>query len=119
AGVVPRDPTARLTHPKLGRKLPNALSEHDVEALLAAPDPRSPIGLRDRAMLELLYATGLRVSELVELKSTGVNARQGVVRVVGKGGKERLGPVGGEGPASLGRRLEDPAGVRVDGARAT
>jgi integrase/recombinase XerD len=113
AGLARRDPTARLTHPKLGRKLPNTLSERDVEALLAAPSARTSLGLRDRAMLELLYATGLRVSELVELKATGINVRQGVVRVVGKGGKERLVPVGEEALASLARYLADARGALI------
>ncbi len=90
------DPTVRLSAPRLGRSLPKSLSEKDVEALLAAPDTDSPLGLRDRAMLELLYATGLRVSELVTLEVAQVNTRQGVVRVTGKGAKERLVPLGEE-----------------------
>ncbi len=94
--AVATDPTTNLSAPKLGRTLPASLSEGDVEALLAAPDTTTALGLRDRAMLELLYATGLRVSELVGLRATGVNVRQGVVRVVGKGGRERLVPVGEE-----------------------
>ena len=88
------DPTVRLSAPRLGRSLPKTLSETDVEALLAAPDVASILGLRDRAMLELLYATGLRVSELVTLELGQVNTRQGVVRVTGKGAKERLVPLG-------------------------
>lgn len=88
------DPTVRLSAPRLGRSLPKTLSEADVEALLAAPDVASILGLRDRAMLELLYATGLRVSELVTLELGQVNTRQGVVRVTGKGAKERLVPLG-------------------------
>lgn len=88
------DPSASLSLPKLGRPLPDTLTESEVEALLAAPDVTDPVGLRDRAMLELLYATGLRVSELVGLSTTAVNLRQGVLRVVGKGSKERLVPVG-------------------------
>ena len=90
------DPTAQVSAPKLGRALPEALTEPEVERLLAAPDIADPIGLRDRAMLELLYATGLRVSELVSLESSSLNLRQGVVRVIGKGGKERLVPLGEE-----------------------
>jgi integrase/recombinase XerD len=88
------DPTQKLAHPKLGRSLPSSLSSQQVEALLAAPDVNIATGLRDRAMLELLYASGLRITELVTLELTNVNQRQGVVRVVGKGNKERLVPTG-------------------------
>lgn len=88
------DPTLRIDMPRLGRPLPDSLSEAEVEALLAAPDVRTALGLRDRAMLELLYATGLRVSELVALRLEQVNTRQGVVRVTGKGGRDRLVPMG-------------------------
>lgn len=95
-GMVPEDPTQRLQHPRMGRYLPSILSENDVEKLLQAPDVSTPLGLRDRTMLELLYATGLRVSELVGLELTALNLRQGVVRVIGKGGRERLVPVGEE-----------------------
>ena len=90
------DPSARIEAPKLGRPLPKSLSETQVEALLAAPDITQPLGLRDRAMLELLYACGLRVSELVGLTVDQLSLRQGVVRVLGKGGKERLVPLGEE-----------------------
>jgi len=90
------DPSALLESPKLGRSLPKTLSEREVEALLEAPDTEDPLGLRDRAMLELIYATGLRVSELVKLDLHGINLQQGVVRVVGKGNKERLVPMGEE-----------------------
>ncbi len=90
------DPTALLQPPKLPRSLPKALAESEIEALLAAPDTTTPLGLRDRAMVELMYACGLRVSELVNLPSTSVNLRQGVVRVMGKGAKERLVPLGEE-----------------------
>jgi integrase/recombinase XerD len=90
------DPTALLDPPKLPRSLPKALSETAIEALLAAPDVETADGLRDRAMLELMYAAGLRVSELVGLPATAVNLRQGVLRVSGKGGKERLVPMGEE-----------------------
>ncbi len=88
------DPTLLLQRPKLPRGLPKALAEREVEALLQAPDAGTPLGLRDRAMLELMYASGLRVSELVGLPLAGLNLRQGVLRVTGKGGKERLVPVG-------------------------
>lgn len=94
AGRREDDPTALIEMPRQGRPLPKALDEEDVEALLAAPDTETDLGLRDRAMLELLYATGLRVSELVRLDVYQVNRRQGVVQVVGKGGRERLVPVG-------------------------
>ena len=93
---ITEDPTLRVDSPKLGRSLPHTLSESDVEKLLAAPDIATPLGLRDRTMLEVLYASGLRVSELVNLKLNEVNIRQGVVRIVGKGSKERLVPLGEE-----------------------
>ncbi len=88
------NPLQHVDNPRLGRSLPKSLSEDDVEALLAAPDVGEPLGLRDKAMLELLYACGLRVSELVGLTLDQLNLRQGVVRVRGKGDKERLVPVG-------------------------
>ena len=91
---VRTDPTLRLDPPKRTPRFPRTLSEADVEALLAAPDTATPLGLRDRAMLETLYATGLRVSELVALRTFEVNLDAGVVRVTGKGSKERLVPLG-------------------------
>ena len=91
---IDNDPTAQIDHPKLGRDLPGTISPTQVEALLEAPDVETPIGLRDRAMLEILYASGLRVTELVTLTRTNVNQRQGVIRVIGKGDKERLVPTG-------------------------
>ena len=93
-GLIAEDPSALIESPKLGRGLPKALSEGQVEALLAAPDTEKALGLRDRAMLELMYATGLRVSELVGLELANLNLNQGVIRVTGKGGKERLVPLG-------------------------
>lgn len=99
------DPTVAVESPRLGRALPKSLTEPEVEALLRAPDVAGSIGLRDRAMLELMYATGLRVSELVGLAVDQVNLRQGVVRVTGKGGKERLVPVGDEALSWLARYL--------------
>ncbi|MFQ5488740.1 MAG: site-specific tyrosine recombinase XerD [Gammaproteobacteria bacterium] len=90
------DPSARIEAPRLGRPLPKSLTEAEVDALLAAPDHEQRLGLRDRAMLELLYATGLRVSELVALPLARLNLRQGVVLVTGKGGKERIVPLGEE-----------------------
>jgi integrase/recombinase XerD len=107
--TIVEDPTAMLSSPRLGRSLPKALSETEIEALLAAPDVDTPVGLRDRAMLELMYATGLRVSELVGLPAASVNLRQGVVRVSGKGGKDRLVPMGQEAQHWLERYL---AGAR-------
>lgn len=110
---VATNPTALIQSPKIGRLLPKSLTEMDVERLLAAPDLNMPLGVRDRAMLELLYATGLRVSELVGLTVTQLNLRQGVVRVNGKGGKERLVPVGEEALAWLERYLREVRGGQV------
>jgi len=95
-GRAGQDPTAQIDAPKLGRPLPKSLTEEDVEALLSMPEVADPLGMRDRAMLELIYASGLRVSELVGLKLGEVSMMQGVVRVFGKGGKERLVPMGEE-----------------------
>jgi integrase/recombinase XerD len=95
-GMVREDPTAQIAMPKIGRSLPRSLSEGEVESLLAAPAVADPLGFRDRTMLELLYATGLRVSELVNLKLAQVNLSQGVIRVLGKGNRERLIPLGEE-----------------------
>ena len=93
-GKITTDPTLQIDTPKLPRNLPKTLSEADVELLLNAPDTQTPLGLRDRTMLEVLYATGLRVSELVTLRVTQVSLDMGVVRVMGKGSKERLVPLG-------------------------
>ena len=106
-GAIGEDPAARLESPKLGRSLPKALSESEVEALVRAPETDTPGGLRDRAMVELMYAAGLRVSELVSLPATAVNLRQGVLRVRGKGDKERLVPMGEEAQHWLERYLAD------------
>jgi integrase/recombinase XerD len=95
-GIVTDDPTAQIAMPKIGRSLPRSLSEPEVESLLAAPAVADPLGNRDRTMLEVLYATGLRVTELVNLKVVQVNVSQGVVRVLGKGNRERLIPLGDE-----------------------
>ena len=105
AGRRSDDPAALLDPPRLPRPLPKALTESQVDALLAAPQVETPEGLRDRAMLELMYAAGLRVSELVGLPANAVNLRQGVVRVLGKGGKERLVPLGEESQHWLERYL--------------
>lgn len=94
--LINEDPTLQIDSPRLPRRLPESLSEEDVEHLLAEPDPEQPIELRDRAMMEILYGCGLRVSELVELTVDQVNLRQGVIRIVGKGNKERLVPMGEE-----------------------
>lgn len=101
------DPTALLESPKLGRSLPKSLSEVEVEALLIAPDIGTNLGLRDRAMLELLYATGLRVSELVNLSLQMLNLKMGVVRTIGKGRKERLVPMGEDAMEWLEQYLEN------------
>jgi integrase/recombinase XerD len=93
-GLRKDDPSVELDSPKLPRSLPKSLSEADVEALLSAPDETATLGLRDRAMLETLYASGLRVSELVGLKTIQVSLDMGVVRILGKGAKERLTPLG-------------------------
>ena len=104
---ISSDPSAIIEAPRLGRSLPKSLTEAEVELLLNVPDAETAIGLRDRAMLEVLYATGLRVSELVGLRLEQVNLRQGVVRVLGKGNKERLVPLGEEALHWLERYLRD------------
>ncbi len=95
-GRIVDDPTLRIESPKQGRPLPKSLSETDVDQLLSTPDLELPIEFRDRTMLEILYACGLRVSELVSLRVEQVGLNQGIVRVLGKGGKERLVPMGEE-----------------------
>ena len=92
--LISDNPTAKIQSPKLGHSLPKILSEEDVEKLINAPNTKEPLGLRDRAMLELLYACGLRISELINLEVLNLNIRQGVVKVLGKGSKERLVPMG-------------------------
>jgi integrase/recombinase XerD len=101
------DPTLNLDPPKQPQRFPKTLSEADVEILLAQPDPETALGLRDRAMLEVLYASGLRVSELTRLKLAEVSFDMGVVRIFGKGSKERLVPLGEEALAWLGRYAKD------------
>ena len=101
------DPTLKVASPKLGRPLPQSLTESQVEKLLAAPDLSTLIGRRDRTMLELLYACGLRVSELTALRLHEANLRQGVVRIIGKGNKERLIPMGEEAIDWLQGYLQD------------
>jgi integrase/recombinase XerD len=88
------DPTLLIERPKMPRSLPKALAEREIEGLLNAPDVSTMLGMRDRAMLELMYASGLRVSELVDMPISALNTRQGVLRITGKGGKDRLVPVG-------------------------
>lgn len=105
AGDRPDNPAVNLLPPRLWRPLPKVLSEEQVEALLEAPDPAKPLGLRDRAMLELLYATGLRVSELVGLALGQLRLEVGFVVAFGKGGKERIVPVGERAERWLGRYL--------------
>jgi len=112
---VHEDPTALIEAPKLGRPLPKTLSESEVEALLAAPDVATLLGLRDRTMLEVLYASGLRVSELVNLTVTQVNLLQGVIRVTGKGNKERLVPLGDEAVSWLERYLDEARNALLNG----
>jgi integrase/recombinase XerD len=107
AGQVREDPTLRVSAPKRPRRLPKSISEKQVEALLAAPDVDRGLGLRDRAMLETLYASGLRVSELVGLKRSQVSMDAGVLRVLGKGSKERLVPVGDEAIHWIQRYVSD------------
>ncbi|MCX7673701.1 MAG: site-specific tyrosine recombinase XerD [Thiobacillaceae bacterium] len=106
-GLRADDPTLAIDPPRLPRPLPKSLTEADVEALLAAPDTTTPLGQRDRAMLELMYACGLRVSELVALPLSAVALDLGVVRVLGKGAKERLVPMGEEAQAWVGRYLRE------------
>jgi integrase/recombinase XerD len=107
-GLVREDPTAQIAMPKVGRSLPRSLTEEEVEALLAAPVVSDPLGHRDRTMLEVLYATGLRVTELVSLTLGQVNLNQGVLRIVGKGDRERLIPMGEEACAWVQQFLRGP-----------
>lgn len=129
--VIEVDPTLQIESPKLPRSLPKSLNEQEVEDLLDAPDINLPIGLRDRAMLELLYASGLRVSELVTIKVNEVSTQDGVVRVTGKGSKTRLVPMGEEAadwivrylkhgrPEMLEKRLSDDLFVTTRAAAMT
>jgi len=106
-GIMDHDPSARVEAPRLGRPLPKSLTESEVEQLLVAPDINTALGLRDRTMFEVLYATGLRVSELVCMTIIQVNLRQGLVRITGKGNKERLVPLGLEALDWLQRYLKE------------
>jgi integrase/recombinase XerD len=114
-GKIPTDPTLQIDTPKLPRSLPKTLTEQDVELLLAAPDTQTPLGLRDRTMFEVLYATGLRVSELVSLHINQVSMDMGIVRVMGKGNKERLVPLGEEALDWLRRYFEEGRAVLLAG----
>lgn len=116
-GRIQSDPTFEVESPSLGRPLPKSLSEQDVELLLAAPREDDTVELRDKAMLELLYATGLRVSELVGLQLDQVSLNQGVVRVIGKGNKERLVPIGEEALFWMQRHLRESRPVLLDSAQ--
>lgn len=112
--LIAVDPTLHLDSPKLPRALPKSLTEADVERLLDSVDLTAPAGLRDRAMLETLYATGLRASELVGLKVTAVNLNDGVLRITGKGNKDRLVPLGEEAVAWLKRYLAETRPVLLN-----
>ncbi len=107
-GLRDNDPTTDIEMPRIGRSLPKTLSEDEVEALLNAPNTDEPLGHRDRARLELLYATGLRVSELINLKQSQINFNQGVLRIVGKGDRERLIPLGEESQRWLKNFIDGP-----------
>ncbi|QIZ77452.1 site-specific tyrosine recombinase XerD [Ferrimonas lipolytica] len=109
--LITIDPTVNLGRPKLEKKLPDTLTEQDIDALLDAPQLDDPIQLRDSAMLELLYATGLRVSELTGLQLEQLGLHQGVVRVIGKGGKERLVPMGEEAQSRIELYLREARGL--------
>lgn len=109
------DPSARIDAPKQGRSLPDSLSEEQVDALLAKPDTTTALGLRDRAMLELLYATGLRVTELISIRLNEVALANGVIRITGKGGKERLVPLGEEAHDWLQSYLQEARPILMQG----
>ena len=114
---IQTDPTLQIDSPKLPRTLPNALTEADVNALLTAPNIDLPLGLRDKAMLEALYASGLRVSELVTMNVAQLSMDMGVVRVIGKGSKERLVPIGEEALSWIARYLSDARSAILAGRR--
>ena len=115
-GLIDSDPSAQIASPRLGRPLPHSLTENEVENLLAAPSLNDPLGIRDRCMLEVLYATGLRVSELVNLSTGQLNLPNGVLRVRGKGSRERLTPLGEEA-ADWVRKFLDGARKDILGER--
>ncbi|MEM7054806.1 MAG: site-specific tyrosine recombinase XerD [Pseudomonadota bacterium] len=107
-GLLNQDPLISLAPPRQSMRLPNVLSEQEITALLEAPDIEKPLGLRDRSMLEVLYASGMRVSELARMEMANINFRQGLVRVTGKGGKDRLVPLGDAAIEWLKRWCEGP-----------
>jgi len=107
-GALVEDPTAQIAMPKIPRSLPKSLTEDEVESLLAAPNVSDPLGHRDRTMLEVLYASGLRVSELVSVRFAQVNTNQGVIRILGKGNRERLIPLGDEAVRWLTEFVQGP-----------
>ncbi|MGB2818560.1 MAG: site-specific tyrosine recombinase XerD [Burkholderiaceae bacterium] len=114
-GLLEQDPTVRLKGAKVPPRFPKTLSEAQVESLLAAPDVETSLGLRDRAMLELLYATGLRVSELVAMTMLNISLQEGLVRVIGKGSKERIVPLGEEARRWIERYLKEGRPAILDG----
>ena len=114
---IRQDPTLRLTNARQPLRVPKLLSQAQVESLLAAPDTGMPLGLRDRAMLELMYASGLRVTELVTLKSVHVGFKEAVLRITGKGAKERLVPFGEEAHSWLMRYLQEARAEILGGQR--
>ena len=116
--IVQVDPTLRMLAAKQALRVPKTLSEDQVDALLSAPDANTPLGLRDKAMLELLYASGLRVSELVKLKTLHVSLNEGVLRIMGKGSKERLVPFGDMARDSLLGYMQNARGALL-GAKQT
>ncbi|MFB3828541.1 MAG: site-specific tyrosine recombinase XerD [Bryobacteraceae bacterium] len=114
-GLVSRDPTEHLGAPKQWREIPKFLNFSDIERLMDTPDPDRPAGLRDRAMLQLLYATGVRVSELCGLTVTDLNTQMGYLRVTGKGNKQRLVPVGDAAIRAIGQYMADGRGKLLKG----
>ena len=116
-GVIGQDPSANLESPRTWRSLPKTLTAEEVESLLAAPETATPLGMRDAAMLEVLYATGLRVSELVGLRLGDLRLDAGYLRCWGKGNKERVVPLGGEAEARLQRYLAQARPVLLQGRR--
>lgn len=114
-GKISVDPSLNIETPKMQRHLPESLSEIEVEQLLNAPDLAAPLGLRDRAMLEVLYASGLRVSELINLKYSQVSMDMGILKILGKGRKERLAPLGDESLEWLGRYTREARPALLNG----
>lgn len=114
-GKIATDPSLNIETPKLQRSLPQSLTEKEVELLLSVPDLKHPLGLRDRAMVEVLYASGLRVSELINLKYSQVSMDMGVLRVMGKGRKERLAPLGEESLEWLSRYTKEARPALLNG----